>query len=451
MRFLFIEISNYIIAVNMAVYAILSLAIFGAKNSKGKSVISAFQNVCNILILVTAFAHLFICTKDFAYLFIFAGVLFSVIILLSVTSMVYPDCDRLLLNNIAMLFSAGMIMISRISTHRSLRQLIIFNIVLFICIFIPFILIKIDFWKKITWVYAGVGLFSIAAVLIAGNLTHGSKITITVLGLTFQPSEAVKVMFIFFLAALLWKDINLKKLIFSAVTAAAFILILVMSKDLGSALIFVIVYILMVYIATGKWIYLIGGAIVSSAASVVAYYLFSHVRVRVNIWLDPWSDIDNKGYQIAQSLFSISGGGLFGTGLTKGSPKSIPFCETDFIFSSITEELGILFSIGILLVCISSFIEMIRLASKIHDMFYRLIVYGIAVTLIFQTFLTVGGGIKFIPLTGVTLPLVSYGGTSILVSMFMYYIVQGVYIKLRRTDTSALYKFHGDAKVGKQK
>ncbi len=183
-------------------YAVLAISIFGAKNSKGKSVISAFQIACNMLILVTAFLHLTIIKKDATYLILFGLILFSVIMLLSITSLIYVETDRLLVNNMAMLFSSGMIMISSLYPKRAIRQIIIFNIVLFVCIFIPLIFSKTNFWTKLTWVYSGVGLFAIAAVLIAGNVTHLSKITITLLVLTFHPSEAVKVMFIFFLAAL---------------------------------------------------------------------------------------------------------------------------------------------------------------------------------------------------------------------------------------------------------
>ncbi len=451
MKYYLTETSNLIIIINIFVYAILSVTIFAVKSGKGKAVISGFQNVCNFFIALTAFAHLYAVTKDIIYPVLFALLFVSILLLLSITRLAYKECDRLLLNNMSLLFTCGMIMISRLYPNRAVRQMIIFHVVLFICLFAPLIFYKINFWNRITWVYAGVGLAMITAVLIAGNVIHGSKIDITLFGLTFQPSEAVKILFIFFLAALLWKDINLKKMIFSAVASAAFVMVLVLSRDLGSALIFVVVYVYMVYMATGNYLYLILGLVFGSGASVIAYNLFSHVRIRVNIWLDPWSDIDNKGYQIAQSLFSITGGGLFGTGLKNGSPNSIPFCETDFIFSTITEELGIIFSVCMLIVAISSYFEMMRIAAMIHDSFHRMIVYGIAVSLCFQSFLTVGGGIRFIPLTGVTLPLVSYGGTSLLVSMVMYFIVESVYIKLRRTPVEELYRFHENKDKRKKK
>lgn len=193
------------------------------------------------------------------------------------------------------------------------------------------------------------------------------------------------------------------------------------------------VYVFMVFIATGKWIYLFLGAAGGSAAAVVAYRLFSHVQVRVQAWRDPFSCIDDAGFQITQSLFGISSGGWFGLGLFRGNPTSIPLVEADFVFSAVAEELGILFSMCMILICISSFIMCMNIALKLQDRFYRLIAFGLGVTYIFQVFLTVGGGTKFIPMTGVTLPFISYGGSSVLTTLIMFFIVEGLYI-IRRDE-----------------
>ena len=128
-------------------------------------------------------------------------------------------------------------------------------------------------------------------------------------------------------------------------------IVLVCSKDLGSALIFFVVYVLMVFVASGKFIYLLAGGLGGSVAAYIAFKVFTHVQVRVQAWQDPWSVIDSTGYQITQSLFAISSGGLFGLGLFKGTPDSIPFVEADFVFSAIAEELGILFAVCPLHVC----------------------------------------------------------------------------------------------------
>lgn len=177
-------------------------------------------------------------------------------------------------------------------------------------------------------------------------------------------------------------------------------------------------------------------------ASWVAYQLFAHVRTRVLAWQDPWSYIDNQGYAITQSLFAIGSGSWFGMGLMQGNPDAIPYVMEDFIFSSVCEELGVVFGICLVLVMVGMFLTMIKVSIEIHDRFYQMIVYGVGIMYIFQIFLTVGGGVKLIPLTGVTLPFISYGGSSVMVSMIMFFVVQGIYIRLKQG---------GGRRVGRQK
>lgn len=268
-------------------------------------------------------------------------------------------------------------------------------------------------------------------VLIMGEVTHGSKISFQVGEVAFQPSELVKIVFLFFLAAALYEDTSIKRVALTAVFAGTHVLILVMSKDLGSALIFFVGYLFVVFIASGKPMYLLAGTGGGCLAAVAAYYLFDHVRVRVLAWQDPWAYIDNQGFQITQSLFAVGSGSWFGMGLFQGNPKAIPFVEEDFIFSAVCEEFGVIFGICMILVCVSSFVMMMDISMRVRDRFYQLIVYGIGIVYIFQIFLTVGGGVKFIPLTGVTLPFVSYGGSSVLTTMLMFSVVQAVYIRLQ--------------------
>ena len=214
--------------------------------------------------------------------------------------------------------------------------------------------------------------------------------------------------------------------------AGIHVVVLVVSKDLGSALIFFIAYVFVVFAATRNYLYLLAGAVGGSGAAWGAYRLFAHVRDRVTAWQNPWTYIDSKGYAITQSLFAIGTGSWFGMGLFQGNPKAIPYVEADFVFSSVCEELGVIFGICIVLVTLSSFLAMLKIASEIKDRFYQLIVYGIGIMYIFQIFLTIGGGIKLIPLTGVTLPFISYGGSSVMTTMIMFFIIQGIYIRLQQ-------------------
>ena len=150
--------------------------------------------------------------------------------------------------------------------------------------------------------------------------------------------------------------------------------------------------------------------------------------MRVLTWTTPFEIIKNDTSQLAQSLFAIGTGGFFGSGLYEGIPNTIPVAAADFIFSVICEELGTLFGICIILICLGCFVMFAKTALQTEDLFYKLVGFGLAVVFIFQVFLTIGGGTKFIPLTGVTLPLVSYGGTSLISSLILFAIMQGLYI-----------------------
>ena len=152
------------------------------------------------------------------------------------------------------------------------------------------------------------------------------------------------------------------------------------------------------------------------------------MRVRVLAWKEPFGNYDNGGYQVAQSLFAIGTGGWFGMGLYQGSPSQIPVVKKDFIFSAIVEEMGAIFGICLILICLSCFVMFVNIAIQMTDEFYKLVALGLGAAYAFQVFLTIGGGIKFIPLTGVTLPLISMGGSSMLSTLAMFAIIQGMYI-----------------------
>ena len=216
--------------------------------------------------------------------------------------------------------------------------------------------------------------------------------------------------------------------------------ILVLSRDLGSAVIFFAAYLVMIYVASRNVGYLALGLAGGSAGAVVAYHLFGHVRQRVTAWKNPMAVYQNEGYQIVQSLFAIGTGGWFGMGLCQGSPEKIPVVKNDFIFSAICEELGGIFAICLILVCMSFFLMIVNIALKIKKPFYKLIALGLGTEYAFQVFLTIGGATKFIPMTGVTLPLVSYGGSSVACTVLMLAIIQGLYI-LREDEDEEIERY----------
>jgi peptidoglycan glycosyltransferase len=190
-----------------------------------------------------------------------------------------------------------------------------------------------------------------------------------------------------------------------------------------------VTYVFILYVATSKPLYLFSGLLAGSGAAYVAYQLFYHVRVRVMAWQNPFAYIDKEGFQVAQSLFAIGTGGWFGMGLNRGLPTEIPVVENDFIFSAISEELGGLFAICIILIYVSCFVMFINIAVEQEEAFYKLAASGFAVLFIFQIFLSIGGVIKFIPSTGVTLPLISQGGSSVFATVLIFMILQGIYIR----------------------
>lgn len=422
------ELSKYFITLFMALYTLECFLVFRYQDEESRSGCYVRQNLLMFLVHFSCFLVICFETGNIEYLFFYVLqqiLLFATVMLFR---MVYPKGNRLVINNMCMLLSIGFVILTRLSFEKAIKQFFIVTVSIVAGMLIPYFIHKLKFLKSLTWVYAAVGVTALGIVLILGATTRGSKISYSIAGVTFQPSEFVKIIFVFFLASAFYESQSLLRVVLTAALAGIHVLVLVASRDLGSALIFFIVYVMMVFIATGKWIYLFLGSAGGCGAAVLAYQFFTHVQVRVQAWRDPFSCIDDAGYQITQSLFAISSGGWFGLGLFRGTPSSIPFVEADFVFSAVAEELGILFSMCMILVCISCFIMFMDISVRLQDRFYRLIAFGLGVTYIFQVFLTIGGGTKFIPMTGVTLPFISYGGSSVLTTLVMFFIIEGLYM-----------------------
>ena len=422
------EFSKYIITLLIALYTYECFAVFRFDNEERRNGIYTRQNILMFALHFSCFIVICFETGDFTYLFFYAFqqiILYAAIVLFR---MIYPKANRLIINNMCILLSIGFVILTRLSFEKAIKQFIIVTGSLVAALIIPYFVHEFKFLKDLKWIYAVVGIVALSIVLILGQTTYGSKLSYSIAGITFQPSEFVKIIFVFYIAGALHKASGFFEVFTTAVIAAAHVIVLVCSKDLGSALIFFVVYVLMVFVASGKVIYLIAGGFGGCAAAYIAFRVFTHVQVRVQAWKDPWSVIDSTGYQITQSLFAISSGGWFGLGLFKGTPESIPFVEADFVFSAVAEELGILFAICLILICVSCFIMFMNISVKLNDKFYQLTAFGLGITYIFQVFLTIGGGTKFIPLTGVTLPFISYGGSSVLTTLIMFSVIVGLYL-----------------------
>ncbi|MFT3984104.1 MAG: FtsW/RodA/SpoVE family cell cycle protein [Lachnospiraceae bacterium] len=428
---LIVELSKYLIILFMAVYTFACFSVFRYSDEESRNGIYIRQNVFMFLIHFVSFAALCIEMKDGRLILFYALqqiTLFGVIVLYRV---IYPNANRLIVNNMCLLLTIGFIILTRLSYDKAVRQFEIAIVSLAVTMLIPFALKKFKYFDKFYWLYAAVGIVSLAVVMLFSGVVNGSKLNVTIANHTFQPSEFVKIIFVFAIAGMLTKSTEFKQVVLSAAVAGLHVIILVLSKDLGSAVIFFVVYFAMLYVATKKIGYYLLGFAGGSIAAVIGYRLFSHVRVRVQAWKDPIGTIEEAGYQISQSLFAIGTGGWFGMGLGQGAPNKIPVVEADFVFSAITEEFGVIFGMCLILVCVSCFVMFMNISMRFKNKFYKLVAVGLAVIYGFQVFLTIGGVTKFIPLTGVTLPLVSYGGSSVIVSLIMFAVIQGLYISVR--------------------
>lgn len=434
-----VELSKYIIIVLIAVYTFSCFSIFASDYEDDKNVILIRQNILMFLLQLVAYTVMYLKTQQMKMIFFYLAQIVLLLAALILYRIIYPKVSRLVVNNMCMLLCIGFIMITRLDYDLAVKQFIFAAVGITISLIVPILIRKLKVLENWTLIYAGIGILSLAAVAVLGKFSGGAKLGFTIAGFGVQPSEFVKILFVFFVAASLKRSTSFKNIVFTTAVAGLHVLILVASTDLGAALIMFVVYLVMLYVATRQPLYAFAGILGGSAAAVAGYHLFSHIQVRVAAWKDPFATYATGGYQVAQSLFAIGTGSWFGLGLFQGYPDSIPVAETDFIFSAIAEEMGLIFALCLILVCVSCYVMFLNIAMAIHNQFYKLIALGLGTCYIFQVFLTIGGVTKFIPSTGVTLPLVSYGGSSMLSTMIMFGIIQGLYI-LREDEEEIIEK-----------
>lgn len=409
-------------------YTFLCFSIFGYQDPDRKRYLLRRQNILMFLMHAIAFAVMYLQTDDIKMLafYLMQVVLFGATIILY--TLLYPKVSRLVVNNMCMLLCIGFIMLTRLNYSYAIKQFMIAAAGIACSLVVPVIIRKFKFlaeWRKF---YAVIGIFSLAAVVVWGGVSGGAKLGFSTKVANIQPSELVKIVFVFFVASSFKLSLEFKNIVITTALAAFHVLILVVSKDLGAALIIFVVYLVMLYVATRQPLYIFAGLGAGSLASVAAYYLFNHVRVRVIVWKDPLAVYANGGQQVAQSLFAIGTGSWFGLGLFEGVPNTIPVAVSDFIFAAIGEEMGLIYGLCMILICVSCYIMFLNIAMQLHNGFYKLVALGLGTCYIFQVFLAIGGVTKFIPSTGVTIPLVSYGGSSLFSTVIMFAIIQGLYI-----------------------
>ena len=427
-----VELSKYLIIILIIMYTYLCFTIFGYHDMQKKQEMLRRQNILMFLFHLIAFLVLYLEMDDIriAGLYLAQVLLFAMTIFLY--TKIYPRVSRLVVNNMCMLLCIGLVMLTRLDYGTAMRQFVFAAAGIALSLIVPVIIRKVKGLAKLRKLYAIAGMASLAIVAVLGQVSYGAKLGFTIGSISIQPSELVKIIFVFYVAASLKESTEFKNVVVTTMIAALHVLILVVSTDLGAALIIFVVYLVMLYVATRQPLYMLAGIGAGACASVAGYYLFSHVQTRVNVWRDPFATYDSGGYQVAQSLFAIGTGSWFGMGLCQGSPESIPVRDSDFIFSAIAEELGLI------------------IAMQLRNQFYKLVALGLGTCYIFQVFLNIGGVIKFIPSTGVTLPLVSYGGSSMISTLIMFAIIQGLYI-LREDEEESIERRKKEQKLRAQK
>lgn len=446
---LIIQFSKYAIILLMAIYTMQSYIVFAKKDEDDKEFLFLRQNLMMFMIHFISFIVMYLRMTEPELIFFYGAQFIYLAATLVFFRNLYPRASKLIVNHMCMLIMIGLVMNTRLGYDKALKQFKIVAVSTAIALIIPLIIRKVRTLTKWTWIYAVAGIGALGLVTLAGDVTYGAKLGFSFGGFSIQPTEFVKIIFVFCIAGMLGNAKNFIDIVVTTAIAALHVLILVVSKDLGSALIFFITYLIMLYVSTRNFMYLLAGLAAGTLAAVAAYFLFSHVRERVDIWLDPFKDYQGSGYQIAQSLFAIAAGGWFGTGLMQGSPGSIPIVEQDFMFAAISEELGAIFAICFILVCMSCYIMFVNIAMRLSNRFYRLVALGLGTMYAVQVFLTVGGAMKFIPMTGVTIPLVSYGGSSMLSTVMMFAIIQGLYI-LREDEEEQIEKIREREQLERQ-
>lgn len=428
MENLIIELSKYLNIILFAIYTFYSFSVLRSHDKKRQGRIFRSQRILMHLIHLTCYMVLYLVTGNIKVVLFYLVQLAFLLAAMLLYQGVYKRLSKLVLNHMLMFFVISFIMLTRISFDMAVRQFAFVAAAMALCLVVPVLIERFRYWDRFGWIYAAVGIGLLLVVLIFAKENNGAKNWIGIFGIGIQPSEFVKILYVFFIAALLSKRKDFKAVVLITAAAGIHVILLVLEKDLGGALIYFITYLFMLYCATKNSVYLFSGLLAGSGAAVVAYKLFNHVRVRVMAWKNPWADIEQGGYQVAQSLFAIGTGGWFGLGLGQGLPLSIPVRESDFIFAAISEEMGGIFAVCIVLVSISCFVMFINISMKMKHPFFRLVAFGFSIQYIFQVFLNIGGVTKFIPSTGVTLPLISYGGSSVISMIIMFSMIQGLYV-----------------------
>ncbi len=365
------------------------------------------------------------------------------------TRLLAPGADGTLLPLAVLLNGIGYVVIARLSDRLAALQTTWTFIAITAFVLTLFVVQRPSDLARYKWtfLFIGAGLLMLPLVPGIGTSVGGARIWVSIGPINFQPGEFAKLALALFFAGYLADNRELisastrrigplripeMKFLLPITLAWGFaVAVMVAEKDLGSALLFFTLFTVMMWVATERVIYLIIGVTLFAAAAYVAYHLFSVVQTRVSVWLDPWAQYEGKGYQIVQAMFAFANGGTGGTGLGLGSPTKIPAAKTDYIFAAIGEEMGLVGATAVLIAFLLLIGAGLRVAVRAERPFEKLLATGLTTIIGMQAFIIIGGVLRVVPLTGITLPFVSYGGSSLLANWVLLALL------IRLSDTQA--------------
>jgi len=390
---------------------------------------------------------------------IYLGALFAVHLLLVVAG---KRTDQLLLPTVGMLGGIGLLLMTRLpqdlggSLGGLARTQLVWLVIALAIVGSLAVLVRNDVWLrryKYTWAAVGVGL--LLATFLFGNDVNGARLALRIGPVGGQPSELLKVILVVFLAGYLSENrpllveestrigpLRVPPLPYLAPMVAMWAIalgIVIVQRDLGAALLFFAVFLLLLYVSTARLSYVALGLVAFVVGAAVLYLLFGHVRTRIDIWIDPFADPNGAGYQVVQALHAFARGGLLGTGLGAGLPTiagrpPIPALHTDFPFAALGEELGLVGILGILGLYLVLVERGLRIAAAAHDEYRAILAAGLSLVIGVQAFIIAAGNLKLIPLTGITLPFISYGGSSLVANA----VIVGLLIALSERSRDPL-------------
>ncbi len=349
--------------------------------------------------------------------------------------MLAPGADPAILPIVFVLSGIGITFVTRLAPTLAMNQVTWLFLSVAAMVVTLFVVRNLDELADYKFTIGIIGVALILLPMVFGTEQGGSKLWLRLGSFSFQPGELAKIAIVLFLASFFAANRELLSVSSRKIGPLTLprprmlapvlcmwglsLLIVVFERDLGSALLFFTIFVVMIYVTTGRASYVLISVALLAAGAVGCYFLFNHVRVRFNIWLDPFADAQGGGLQIVQSLYSLADGGLFGAGVGRGMPRLIPVVESDFIFSAIGEEMGLLGGSAVLLLFMLFAVRGFATAARAKSDMAAFTATGLTTSVCFQAFLIVAGVTKFMPLTGVTLPFMSQGGSSLLASFII--------------------------------